>query len=1018
MTRGVSLWRDSLGRIGWKRFVTAVAAGLLAAESAQAQVDPRGAMRSLQTPHFNVHFPARLDSLGRVAAGHAERAWRQLARELVAPSGRIELLVADNLDASNGYAQPFPQNRVVVYAAPPIATRELRFHDDWLALVITHEIAHIFHLDRARGLWALGRRVLGRAPITFPNAALPSWVKEGLAVHYESRLTGSGRLVGTEFGVLARANALEGTIPSHSRWSLATTRFPRGQTAYAWGSLALDRAASARDSSMRRFVETTAGALLPPRLRRATQSAFGLSLSDMGGALTDSLRRAVMRPEADRVADHWVTVSPEGWYAETPRWADARTVVWSASTGREVTGLYRASITGTGTWSAPQRLAWRNGLDVNVPIPGEPTGAVLFAQPEWRGPYVLRSDLYRQPRLVGGADSTAIPAAEQRLTVGARLTQPDVRMDGSVVAAQYVPGGTRLVRLSADGRQLQPLTEALRGERWADPRWAPDGARVAAVQLLPDGVSRVVVLDTLGSVQVAVAGARGVFTSPSFTPDGRRLVWASDRSGRMQLETAPLPLPCTIDTLHWREERDAVRRASAVATALYEPSVSPDGRQIAALRMLANGAHVVVAPLDTTGPVARSQWYPPTAVLPPVPDSASVQRLPATGYRMMDQLRPRYWLPLAGAGRDGRPTVGVTSSASDILERHAWNAGAFVEPTRREVDAFAAWRYAGLGVPVVDVSWSQAWDATFRSTREDGSLIGLVARRRRFATMATTWSVPRIRRAVNATVGAQFEWRDFTSDVDAALGDAASLLRRGTRYPQLFAAGSFSTARRALRGISVEEGFTVVSNTSYRWRQDQPERGSWRTVLSARAYRPLDLPGFARHVLAWRGAVGVADANTVTEFPVGGVSGQQAAIVPGVTIGDPSLTFPVRGVAPGVQRGSRALGSTVEYRAPLFMWRRLPSPFALYLDRMSLALFSDAARAWCPATLARTNRTVCEAPGKRDGWIASAGAEVIVDLGVSFDVPYRLRLGGARPYVAPRDLPRGPAWHVTLGGYF
>jgi len=85
---------------------------------------------------------------------------------------------------------------------------------------------------------------------------------------------------------------------------------------------------------------------------------------------------------------------------------------------------------------------------------------------------------------------------------------------------------------------------------------------------------------------------------------------------------------------------------------------------------------------------------------------------------------------------------------------------------------------------------------------------------------------------------------------------------------------------------------------------------------------------------------------------------------------------------------------------------------------MSLALFSDAARAWCPATLARTNRTVCEAPGKRDGWIASAGAEVIVDLGVSFDVPYRLRLGGARPYVAPRDLPRGPAWHVTLGGYF
>jgi hypothetical protein len=43
---------------------------------------------------------------------------------------------------------------------------------------------------------------------------------------------------------------------------------------------------------------------------------------------------------------------------------------------------------------------------------------------------------------------------------------------------------------------------------------------------------------------------------------------------------------------------------------------------------------------------------------------------------------------------------------------------------------------------------------------------------------------------------------------------------------------------------------------------------------------------------------------------------------------------------------------------------------------------------------------------------------VVVDLAVQYDVPYRLRIGAAAPYVAPRDVSRGGAFYVTLGGYF
>jgi hypothetical protein len=42
-------------------------------------------------------------------------------------------------------------------------------YDDWLRLVITHEYAHILHLDTAAGLNLALRRVFGRVPfVVFP----------------------------------------------------------------------------------------------------------------------------------------------------------------------------------------------------------------------------------------------------------------------------------------------------------------------------------------------------------------------------------------------------------------------------------------------------------------------------------------------------------------------------------------------------------------------------------------------------------------------------------------------------------------------------------------------------------------------------------------------------------------------------------------------------------------------------------------------------------------------------------
>lgn len=990
---------------------------LLSGTTADAQVDPRGRLRTLQTAHLRVHFPEALDSLAREAARHGEAAWQQLSASLTAPRGKVDLLLQDNTDVSNGFAQVFPSNRVVIYTVPPVSSRELRFHDDWLRMVITHELAHIFHIDRSRGLWRAGRWVFGRNPLLFPNSFVPSWVKEGLAVHFESALTGSGRAVGTEFPVVAEAAARDSALPPIGRWSLSTTRFPRGQTAYAYGSQLLTRAVrlaadSGDTTALRRYVDGTAAFVLPFALGTQSRRAFGASFAELSRRWRDSLM-AQQQASASTLSTvrAWNVLSDAGFYAAAPRWVNADTVLWSASNGREVSGLYVHELRSGRT----RREAWRNSLDVQAPQPGQSGGRSVFAQLERRDPYVLHSDLYER---VGGED--------RRLTVGARLSAPDVRADGEIVAVQVVPGSTRLVRVSADGRRVAALTSAVPGEQWAEPRWSPDGQLVAAVQWVAPGLRRVVLLDTLGQLRHVVAGGRAVFAAPAFAPSGRRLVWTSDRGGRMQIETAPLPalavgeLGDTLkgDTLAWRGVQSEVRVMRSGPEAVYEPSVSPDGTRFVALLQRAQGFVVATAALDTTGPVAQDSWYANTSVLPAPTVPAAVSA--STSYTPWQMLRPTYWLPLIGEGRQGDATFGLSSSNQDILSRHAWQASALMAPSRREVDAAFGYRYAGLGVPVFDVSASQAWDGTFRVVNDSNSTLGFVGRRRQFLTVSSTFAVPRVRWSLQQTVGAQYERRDFVADggADSALGPPTSLLRRGTRYPSLFANTAWSTARLALRGISVEEGVTLSQQTSYRWREDQPELGSWRTLLTGRAYVPLPLPGYARHVLALRAVAGVADTRTATEFSVGGTSGTSLELLPGLVVGDPSRSFPVRGTAPGVQRGIRAVGGTLEYRAPLQMFQRLALPFTLFADRTSLAVFSDVARAWCPGSLARVNTVVCEVPGQRDGTLASAGAELVLDLAVQYDAPYRLRVGAARPYVAPSGVPRGGGFYVTFGGYF
>src|ERR1019366_3989456 len=249
----------------------------------------------LHTEHFHTHFSPGLEQIARRAAGSAERAYSRLAKELHEPRGPIDLVVADNVDFSNGYTTPFPTNRIVIYARPTVDATSLKFLDDWIDLVVSHELTHVFHLDRTRGWWRVGQYVFGRNPFLFPNLYAPSWLDEGIAVYYETRLTGAGRDAGTDFAQTARAMAMDGETPRLNALSAATPVFPLGDIAYAFGAQLIEFIAPPeRASKMRDFIETSSARTIPFLLNTNARSAFGITFDSAYRRWSDSVRRNAM----------------------------------------------------------------------------------------------------------------------------------------------------------------------------------------------------------------------------------------------------------------------------------------------------------------------------------------------------------------------------------------------------------------------------------------------------------------------------------------------------------------------------------------------------------------------------------------------------------------------------------------------------------------------------------------------------------------------------------------------------
>jgi hypothetical protein len=969
---------------GW--LLAVVGAVLWTAATGAAQTPPDVRYLRFDTEHFRVVFPDGMEDFARRAAAAAEWAYAGLSDGFVEPPpGRIALVIADPTDFPNATATPIPSNRVVLLATPDIASSTLNYYTDWVDVTLAHELTHIFHLGRADGIWRIGQAVLGRAPFLFPAFYQPRWVIEGLATYYESRLTGAGRAYGSRFPSLLAAAAAGGAFRPVDGADGISPIWPAGHTPYAYGGLFF-RAMAERhgDAALGEFVRRGARRL-PYLANWAAGEPFGATLT---GAWNEWSRE--FRSEAERRADSLraggmtvgVPRSEVGWVVASPRYApnggrlaftiitptdDPATVVVDAATGR-VVSRRRRNGTGGHAWSADSR-------------------ALLLSQPEFRDRYRVYRDLYHLDTETGD---------ERRLTRVARLSSPDLAPDGrTLVAVQTGEASNRLVRVDLQTLEIAPLTELTDSVNWEHPRWSPDGALIAAERWVEGGVIDLVVLSRSGEPVWQVTRDDALDVTPAWSPDGRYLLWASDRAGASDIYAAEVPEGVRSES--GAGARDGrVWRVTRTLGGARDPDVSPDGKRLAYVALRPRGMRVeeiafAPAAWEPTGPVTR-RLRPPAA--PPAPAAAA--GTPARPYSPFPSLWPKWWLPVVYTGGAGVGTfVGATTAGTDDVRRHLYAVLLGWRIDAESVEGAAFYRYAGLGDPLVELA---AWqDFTARQVRTgDGTIVAAVERERE-ARLTLRFLRPRVRSAFSIAPRVGVEETRFTpvdpdiTFADATFTDAIVGLTAG-----------YSRARAYPRSVSAERGFGVVLDLSHRRFTDEFDKWRLSAETFVRAYLALPAFGYAHHVLAARVALGVSESHgrAPEAFELGGVPGRPLAVAPGVAVGAGS-PYPVRGFDEGVVLGDRIANGSLEYRFPLALVGRGWGLWPVLLDRLSASLFVDAGAVWV---------------GSSGGdLLASSGAELGLDLGLAYSLSYRFRLGLARRWAAPAPETTGWSAYLSAG---
>lgn len=987
-----------------------------------SRYDPSLDWRTIESPRFDVHYPDEpgFQNLAIRISRMAEESIDEVAKLTgFMPSGRIDVVLSDFSDQVNGSATVVPRNTLRLYVTAPTETAGLSFYDDWLRLLVVHELAHICDIDQTWGFTRFLRWIFGK--YIAMNGFTPQFLSEGYAVYAETVLTKTGRGRSSYVAMLLRTAALEGKFLNIDQAHIMHSDWPGGNGAYFYGGLfhlwLANKFGADKVAELHQF---NAAMPVPYFYYPAAKSKFGASLPALWDEFRGDIRREALAIEKDIVAQGLTqsrAITTHGRNVTGARYSpDGSYIIYSRTS--PVDGRTVRRVTNDGEHDEHlilQTFSPRFSFEDS----GE---SFYYSQNAINERFNDFNDIYRY-RVATGEQKKLRNAAQPQKSLRAR--DPDISADGKrIVFVQnklhqsYVTVGT-FTDPEREHMDLRILLPAHGDMQHASPRFSPDDAKIVVSTWFPGGHRDIIVVDSAtGKLLTRVTQDRALDGNPTWSDDGRYIIYDSDRSG-------------IFNVYAYDTQEDSHFKITRVVGGAFQPDVSPDGQLLLFRNVSGRGFDVHEIPFDPSGwekvPYqSESVKAASEGVFNPDGFIRSAFRHEEKPIALLESENDKAYSPWASILPFNDNWVlfpGIYALNNDMTFRLATMGMDSLGEHRYSIAASTSLKtlQPSWSVGYVNDSWyptfsfgvSDAWKALpFQAvTNETGELIPYEEDLHETPTH-TGWAIDR-NLSLSATIGLPIKTRNYLfmsyrwSRGIPSNAISAEQLAYPANEPRDLARLEFgyrySFARRFPYSVGLEHGRSIA--IAGKWYSKHLGGSSEELILTLDGRSYVNNPFWDNHVLAMRviTAMSLGPEHAVP-FYLGGHAGVSFLSASAENI------YTLRGFPlTTASRGTGVAALYLEYRFPLLHVERGLWTLPGYIKRFHMAFFTEGGNTFGNGDESDLGE-VLEKAAKRvfQGGNLGVGSELRMDVKLGWAFPLTIRGGVAfgilKKGVVPQDL--------------
>lgn len=840
------------------------------------------------TEHFQFNYLEAHQVQADRAAVIAEKAWSVITSDLNwTPKEKVQVVIVDDFDFSNGFASPLPYNQMRLFLSPPENMSGLESYDDWMNLLITHELTHVVQLDMAMGAPSVLRKILGRNILTFPHAFTPGFMIEGLAVYKETdHQAGFGRGQSTHYEMLMRQEVIDG-IDDLSEVTIPLRDWPFGKQylyGYYYYAFLAERYSQQKITE---YLNSYSRKLLPFFLQnRTARHVFGKSHEDLWPEFKTWLKLK-FTPQIKQIEQQPLvagkTLTNEGLRLD-PITANKKYYYYLHRNGMDRRSIVKTDASGQKT----PVIQVSNLIDMDVTAENK----LLITRYVFDGDGRGWSDIFE---ITNGS--------EQRLTEGKRYRTARWLNQGKDIIAKRISGGySQLDLLSAEGQFIKQLWQGTLDDVVGDFAISQDGnTLIASVKRKQRGWN-LESFDLNAATWKKLTDTRAIESGARFSADDTAIIFSANYADTFNIYQMTLSSGEVQQLSH---VMGGAIKPAQVGNQLFYQDYTAQGYNHYQLSI--KDALVPFNITSQQGAYDYADWY-----------QQAIKRSNPEDYSPWPTLTPRQWFPILFTN-DESSQIGAATSGTDALSRHSYIASGTYDVDNEIFAAGATYYY--------DNKWAF-----------------LAQRSHDYTTLANAGGL-NVRREDNLEIARINIFNAFEDALDFSAG--ISIDKEHDLTGSGFAP-RFADSEKALFGIRLDfdnrEFYSQSISPSWGNRSsliietneafDSDFKGE---VYNANISQLFDLPG--NHVLAIN-ISGAYGTDNPEPFSLGG----EDSIFNEPLFGRD--TWALRGYDNNVQIGTRIQTNSIEYRFPITNIERNWNLIPIGVGQISSNVFIENGAAW------------------------------------------------------------------------